>query len=222
MTRLIRLEDVYDEEIYWKRVHRNLAWLGDTPEEQRERQRRFSDVTVGVAGCGGIGGACAVRLARMGIRHIKVADPDVFEWTNVNRQMGASKANLGKNKAEVVGQMVYELAGDVTVEIFPEGITKDNAREFVNGCDLVLDQMDFYLLGERYALHRAFRESLRTKYILSAWCIGWGTSLFKWTHEGMSLEEYFDIPEDTLLEGDVIIRLLSKFMPNKPPFESVK
>ncbi|WP_242144152.1 MULTISPECIES: ThiF family adenylyltransferase [unclassified Bacillus cereus group] len=217
---VIKLDGVYNDETYWERVNRSQAWLGETEEEQREAQIRLSNATVGVAGCGGIGGACAMRLARLGIRHIKVADPDSFDWTNVNRQYGAEKENLGKNKAEIVGHAVHRLVGDVTVEIYPEGITKDNAEHFVNGCDIVLDQMDFYLLGERYALHKAFRNSKKTKYILSAWCIGWGTSLYKWTHDGMSLEEFFNIPEDTELKGDIIKTLLSKFMPKEPLFPS--
>lgn len=221
-SNVIKLEGVYNDKFYWERVNRSLAWLGNNEQEQMDAQRRLSNATVGVAGCGGIGGACAMRLARLGVRHIKVADPDSFDWTNINRQYGASKNTVGKNKAEVVGHEVHQLSGDVTVEIFPEGITKENAEEFVNGCDLILDQMDFYLLGERYALHRAFREAQKPKFILSAWCIGWGTSLFKWTRDGMPIEEYFDIAEGTEMEGDVIKKLLLKFMPKQTHFPNIQ
>lgn len=163
-----QLKGQYDDRVFWERVERSQAWLGATEEEQHESQLRLRDSTVGVAGCGGIGGALAVRLARLGVLHIKVADPDGFDWTNINRQLGSSRATLGQNKAEVVGKMAHELAGDVTVDIFPEGITTANAEEFVDGCDLVLDQMDFYVIAERYALHRAFRASEKTRFILSA------------------------------------------------------
>lgn len=142
---------------YWTRVDRSLCWLGDTDAEQKQRQELLAGKTVGVAGCGRIGGALALRLARLGVRHIKVADPDTFDWTNINRQMGATQYTIGRNKAEVVGNLAYDLAGDVTVGIFPDGITRDTASEFTSGCDLILDQMDFYLLDERYALHEAFR-----------------------------------------------------------------
>lgn len=40
----------------FNRAHRNLGWLGDSPEEQRQRQERLGDVVVGIAGCDGIGG----------------------------------------------------------------------------------------------------------------------------------------------------------------------
>jgi len=64
----------------FNRAHRNLGWLGDSPEEQWQRQERLGDVVVGIAGCDGIGGATAERLVRMGIRNIKVADPDTQLW----------------------------------------------------------------------------------------------------------------------------------------------
>jgi hypothetical protein len=216
-----QLKGQYDDAVYWERVERSQAWLGMDESEQHESQLRLRGSTVGVAGCGGIGGALAVRLARLGVLHIKVADPDGFDWTNVNRQLGSSRATLGQNKAEVVGKMVHELAGDVDVDIFPEGITTENATEFVDGCDLVLDQMDFYVIAERYALHRAFRASEKTRFILSAWCVGWGTTLFKYAKdEGVTIEERYALPEDAQLGPDVIEQLIWKFTPLVPRFPS--
>ncbi len=219
--KVIMLEGKYDDLIYGERVNRSQAWLGNNEEEQLQAQHRISEATVAVAGCGGIGGAVAMRLARLGVRHIKVADPDTFDWTNVNRQFGSSRATIGENKAEVVGTLVHELAGDVTVEIFPEGITDKSAERFVDGCDLVLDQMDFYLIRDRYALHRAFRAASQPKFILSAWCIGWGTSMLKYTRDGMTIEEYFGIPEDAEMTPEIIKLLLTKFMPEQPCFPSM-
>lgn len=205
---------------YWTRVDRSLCWLGDTDAEQKQRQQLLADKTLGVAGCGGIGGALALRLARLGVQHIKVADPDTFDWTNINRQMGASQHTVGRNKAEVVGQLAYDLAGDVTVEVFPEGITRETAPEFASGCDLILDQMDFYLLDERYALHDAFRNYSSSEYILSAWCIGWGTSVFKWARDGMPIQEYFRLPGDVVMTPDTIRYLMTRYIPKIPPFPS--
>ena len=49
-----RLRGHYDEDFYWERVDRNLGWLGDTTEEQRERQARLRDAVIGIVGTGGI------------------------------------------------------------------------------------------------------------------------------------------------------------------------
>ncbi|MEB8474939.1 MULTISPECIES: HesA/MoeB/ThiF family protein [Acidithiobacillus] len=213
-----KLEGIYSDEIYRQRVNRSQAWLGNSEKEQFAAQKAISESTVGVAGCGGIGGAIAMRLARLGVRHIKVADPDSFDWTNLNRQFGSSRETVGKNKAEVVGHLVHELAGDVTVEIFSGGITEKSAPQFVDGCDLILDQMDFYLLRERYALHQEFRKLRHAKAIISAWCIGWGSSMLKYTHDSMPIEEYFGVEKNAEMTPDVIKILLQKFMPEKPRF----
>ncbi|MEJ7363364.1 ThiF family adenylyltransferase, partial [Staphylococcus epidermidis] len=88
---------------------------------------------------GGIGGAVAERLVRLGVRHIKVADPDHFELSNINRQFGASLDNIGRNKAEVVGESIFNISRDVNVDVYPEGINDNTADDFVDGCDYVLD-----------------------------------------------------------------------------------
>ncbi len=216
-----KFKGTYDETIYWQRVDRSQAWLGNTEEEQRESQLKLKNATVGVAGCGGIGGALAVRLARLGVLNLKVADPDGFDWTNLNRQLGATRHTIGRNKAEVIAEMANDLAGDVTVEVFPEGITPGNAEEFVSGCDLIFDQMDFYLIRARYALHRAFREHSSAKCILSAWCVGWGTSVYKYMRDSETLEERYGLPEDAQLTPEVIKKLMEKFVPKRWRFPSV-
>ncbi len=128
MSEVLVHRGIYDDSVYKERVSRSLCFLGLNQADQAAAQARLADAVVGVAGTGGIGGAMALRLARLGVRHIKVADPQQFDWSNVNRQLGASAANIGKNKSEVVGQLVYDLAHDVTVEVFRDGITVENAE----------------------------------------------------------------------------------------------
>lgn len=41
------------------------------------------------------------RLARLGVLHLRIADPDTFEFSNINRQLGAGLGTVGKNKAEI-------------------------------------------------------------------------------------------------------------------------
>lgn len=155
-----------NEEMYWERVNRSLGWLGDTEQEQRDRQDKLKNAVVGIAGTGGIGGQLAQRLVRMGVRNIKLADPDSFDVSNMNRQMGADLKHLGKNKAEVVAEMTYALNHDVNIAVYPEGITLETAKDFFEDCDYILDQMDFYQIANRYALHQAFRNSSKAKFIL--------------------------------------------------------
>lgn len=69
----------FDQAIYDKRVNRTIPFLGVDDAAQKAAQQRLSQMTVGIAGAGGIGGAMAVRLARFGIKKIKIADPDTFD-----------------------------------------------------------------------------------------------------------------------------------------------
>jgi len=121
-----RYRGTYDDAFYWERVDRNLGWLGNTAEEQRDRQELLRDAVIGVVGTGGIGGAVAARLVRMGALNLKLADPDHFDLSNVQRQYGAGKDTIGRNKAEVVAEKIYALTGDVNIDVYPEGITPES------------------------------------------------------------------------------------------------
>lgn len=211
---------VPNEEMYWERVDRSLGWLGDTTEEQKSRQEKLKNVVVGIAGTGGIGGQLAQRLVRLGVRNLKLADPDNFDISNMNRQMGADLAHIGKNKAEVVAEMTYALNRDVNIAVYPEGITPKTATDFVEDCDYVLDQMDFYEIANRYALHRAFRASTKAKCIFKVPTVAHGTYIFKYTKDSMTLEEVYGIKEDAPLSPQVIHRLMERIIPKMPSYPS--
>lgn len=54
--------------------------------------------TVLIAGCGGIGGYLLEHLARLGVRKIRIADGDVFEPSNLNRQLLSAPELIGAKK----------------------------------------------------------------------------------------------------------------------------
>jgi molybdopterin/thiamine biosynthesis adenylyltransferase len=227
MTRIFHKGEL-NQAIYDERTGRSEAFLGSTLDEQRCSQDTLARSVVGIAGTGGIGGAMALRLARLGVRHLKIADPQTFDWTNVNRQLGASKNNIGRNKAEVVGEIVHELAGDTDIEIFNDGITVENAEEFVQGCDLILDQLEFFVLAEKYALHRAFRAHPEVKCILACSVIGWAAHLYKFEHNSMKIEDWYGIPDASSLTAlsekdfDRIINIWAPKMPRFPSYDEIR
>ncbi|TFI52617.1 molybdopterin biosynthesis protein MoeB [Mastigocladus laminosus UU774] len=210
----------YDDNFYWERVNRNLGWLGDTVEEQQARQKKIRDAVIGVVGCGGIGGAVALRLVRLGVRNLKLADPDTFDVSNINRQLGADIDNIGKNKAEVVAKIAHNLTGDVNIKVYSEGVNPSTADDFVDGCDYVMDQMEFYQIRNRYALHRAFRKSQRCKFMLNIPTVGHSVFVFKYTKDSMPIEEVYGLPEDAAITSEVIRRLMERIIPEMPPYPS--
>lgn len=212
----------YDDDFYWERVDRNLGWLGDTPAEQRERQTKLRDAVIGIVGTGGIGGAVAARLVRMGACNLKLADPDHFDLTNVQRQFGASRETIGRNKAEVVAEQIFDLTGDVNIDVYPEGITPESAAEFMDGCDYVMDQMEFFQIKNRYALHRAFRASDRCRFMFKIPTVAHSTIIFTYTKDSMPIEEVYDLDEDAEFTPDVTRRLMERIMPEYQNFPSAQ
>lgn len=210
----------YDDELYWERVDRNLGWLGDTIPEQRDRQSRLRDAVIGIVGTGGIGGAAALRLVRMGVRNLKLADPDTFDVSNIQRQVGADLTNVGRNKAEVVAEQAFALTRDVNIDVFPDGLNPDSAADFVADCDYVMDQMEFYQIKNRYALHRAYRASDRCRFMLNIPTVGHTVIVFKYTRDSMTIEEVYGLDEDVELTPEVVRRLMERIMPEIPAYPS--
>jgi hypothetical protein len=126
------LEDAAHQEIRTAR-NRNLI--------TKEEQDKFYQCKIGVAGLS-VGSHGAVTLALMGGgREIRLADPDVISPTNLNR-MRFDFLQVGMNKAEVIAQYIYQLNPYAEVRLFKEGITKDNAAEFVEGLDVLVEELD--------------------------------------------------------------------------------
>jgi ThiF family len=202
----------------------NACFLGVNKEQQRESQQKLADAVVGVAGCGGLGSYLAIQLARVGIRHIKIADPDSFEESNINRQLGAGANSLGRNKALVVGDIIREMTPDVTVDIYPEGLQRHTAESFVSGTDLLFDCTDFYLLDERYALHRAYRGHSRTRTMLCACIWGWGTAIYKFDRNGVTYEQLTEVSEGedlTPQKIDRLVRMQANYLPRFPSVDGI-
>ncbi|HHY76981.1 MAG TPA: HesA/MoeB/ThiF family protein, partial [Clostridiales bacterium] len=75
------------------RYDRNMLCL--SPEENDSLRHK----TVAVVGCGGLGGNIIEMLGRLGVGKIIAVDGDVFDDTNLNRQILSHMENLGKPKA---------------------------------------------------------------------------------------------------------------------------
>ena len=98
--------------------------------------------TVFVAGCGGLGGYLIEMLLRLGVGEIRAADGDVFEASNLNRQLLSSPSTLGSGKAAAAAARAREINPEVRFAAVSDFVTEENAAELVKGCDAVLDALD--------------------------------------------------------------------------------
>lgn len=117
-------------------------YLRNIPAVTETEQRLLRQKTAAVIGCGGLGGYLAEFLCRLGVGCIRVVDGDVFEETNLNRQLLSEPALLGQNKAECAAARLQRINPDVCVTAYPQFLTAENAAEILRGCDTVLDGLD--------------------------------------------------------------------------------
>ena len=97
---------------------------------------------VAVIGCGGLGGYLIELLTRVGIGSIRAVDGDVFEETNLNRQLLSVPDLLGCAKAEAAAARIRTLDPDIRVEAVPVFLDESNAAQLIADCDVVLDALD--------------------------------------------------------------------------------
>ncbi len=95
-----------------------------------------------VVGCGGLGGMVIECLARIGVGHLRVVDGDVFEESNLNRQLLSSTMNLGRPKVLAAQQRIMAVNPLVEVDAVQADLAAENAMELLAGCHVAVDCLD--------------------------------------------------------------------------------
>ncbi len=108
----------------------------------REENQRLRSFRVAVAGCGGLGGYAIEMLARLGIGHITAIDGDVFDVSNLNRQLLSNPGNLGSSKAAAAKKRVSAINPEVSVNAVHTMITAGNADSLLQSHDVIVDALD--------------------------------------------------------------------------------
>jgi CheY-like chemotaxis protein len=107
----------------------------------KEEQEKFYNSTIGIAGLS-VGNSCALSIVLTGGgKHLKLADPDTLELTNINR-IRSSIAELTELKVHMSARQIYELDPYADLSLYTDGITEDNLEEFFDGLDIVIDEID--------------------------------------------------------------------------------
>ena len=108
-----------------------------------ERMQRIRDARVILFGVGGVGGWCAEALVRSGIGHLTLVDADVVCPSNLNRQLPATTATLGRPKVDVLRERLLKINPDADITVRQERYSDDNYLSFnLEGYDYILDAID--------------------------------------------------------------------------------
>ena len=94
-----------------------------------------------IVGLGGLGGHIANNLVRLGVLNLHLVDPDVFELTNLNRQLFSSMDVIGLAKTEVITKAIKQINPDLQVKTHQKRI-QDVDDEYLHQIDLLVDAVD--------------------------------------------------------------------------------
>ena len=176
---------------YRQAFSRNIGWVTSQEQEVLRHKR------VAIAGMGGVGGVHLLTLVRLGIGNFNIADFDLFDIVNFNRQVGATVSSIGKPKVDVLAAMAKDINPEVDIRAFPKGVDKSNLSDFLAGVDVYIDGLDFFAFSARQATFAACTN--HGIPAITAAPLGMGTALLNFLPGKMSFEEYFlwgDLPDD--------------------------
>jgi adenylyltransferase/sulfurtransferase len=116
-------------------------------------QRRLKRGRVLIVGAGGLGSPVAMYLAAAGVGTLGIADFDVVDTTNLQRQVIHGTSWVGRSKLDSARDRIGEINPLVEVIPHPERLTSANALDVVRQYDLVVDGTDNF--PTRYLLNDA-------------------------------------------------------------------
>lgn len=123
------------------------------PEVDISGQERLLNARVLIIGAGGLGSPVALYLASAGVGQVSIADNDLVELSNLQRQIAHNSLNLGMNKAKSAAQRLGELNPDVKVVVLSERLLAERLMDLVSQQDVVVDCCDNFVT--RHAINAA-------------------------------------------------------------------
>lgn len=137
------------DEDFYDRYSRHLR----LPEVGEAGQRKLESARVVVLGAGGLGSPAAFYLAAAGVGTLAIADDDVVERSNLQRQILHTDARIGMSKLDSAAHALHGLNPRVNLEGLPERVASTNVDALLDGADVVLDGADNFPV--RYLLNDA-------------------------------------------------------------------
>ena len=102
----------------------------------------LSSKHVAIVGLGGVGGYVVDALSRAGINRFTLVDFDVFEKSNINRQLLSSLDVIGRKKTDVASAWVKRINGNADVIVRDAFLSEENIKDVINRPDLIVDAID--------------------------------------------------------------------------------
>ncbi len=128
------------------------------PEIGDEGQAKLKAAKVLIVGVGGLGSPIALYLAGAGVGTIGLVDNDEVSINNLQRQVLYSEKELEETKSVRAAMRLTSLNSEITVNPYPERLSKDNAGKLIRDYDIVVDGCD----------------NFATRYLINDTCVAQG------------------------------------------------
>ena len=96
---------------------------------------------IGIGGAGGLGSNIALNLVRSGIKEIKIADFDIIDMSNLNRQF-YFRDQIGQNKVNALFENLKRINPELKIQIVNRKLNKDNIADIFSDCEIVVEAFD--------------------------------------------------------------------------------
>lgn len=134
-----------------------------------EENQILHNSRVCVVGCGGLGGHAIEMLSRLGVGHITAIDGDVFDITNLNRQILSDVDKIGESKALTAKSRMATVNPEVCIHPVVTFLNESNAMELLKDHDVIVDALDS--INIRFLLQET-AEKLQIPFVYGA-IAGW-------------------------------------------------
>lgn len=151
------------------------------PEIAENGQRKLKSATVLIVGIGGLGSAAAMHLAGSGIGNLVIADHDVVDISNLQRQLIYRHKDLRINKAEASKEQLLAMNPNIRVRAINRKLTGSQLEIEVSMADIVLDCTDN--MSSRYAINATCVK--QRKVLISGAAVGWQGQLMPFDFDKM-------------------------------------
>ena len=200
-----------------ERYRRNYGFISQTT------QINLAQADIAIAGVGGVGGKVATDLVRLGITKLRLADPDTFSVTNLNRQEGSYTRTIGALKVDVIAAACRDINPEVQITVYPEGVTADNLDAFMNDATLLVEATDFMSPHLGVMLARAARHGGIP--VVMGVELGFGATLAWFKPTGFTYEQHLGLSPNVDLEdlkhGTIEVNF-KRWIPHVPRYGDLK
>src|SRR4249920_815922 len=112
------------------------------PEVGMEGQLKLKAARVLCVGAGGLGSPLALYLGAAGVGTLGIVDFDVVDYTNLQRQIIHSTADVGRKKLESASEKLRGINPHIEVKTFETKLTSQNALQLFRDFDIIVDGTD--------------------------------------------------------------------------------